>query len=258
MANCSNCQWGTFKGKTPTYHDYWCQCWSLYMPSWESCDKWESKKEKSKKGTLMGTCRKCKFFIWKSYEEEQEGICSLQPERFAKTGLNHYCSRFEQKGASMAFCGDCREWEPTEHSKDWGWCPDSQLEKHKFEEACGCIYLKGGKSIMGTCKECKWWGNNRSYGFSECGKMMCAVGSKPGKIVERYPTKDGSVIPVVTFESFGCVHFEQKSEGPFKVKFRESVLGISLGDDGDWLCVDEIESVVARRLCSWLNEHWRK
>jgi len=199
----------------------------------------------------MANCSECKFGL-------KGGLrCSLH----WSPPVSWYasCHLFEQKGAKMTFCGDCREWKPTEHNKDWGWCPDSQLEKHKSEEACGCIYLKREESMMGTCKECKWWEKS----WSRWGGLCSRLGVGREEIVRWDGEEDGisNTQRPYTFESFGCVHFEQKNKGPFFVD-------TTYADGKRWVIYfrnltaepfprSYSDQKDADELCSWLNKHWR-
>lgn len=165
----------------------------------------------------------------------------------------------------MAFCGDCREWKPTAHNKDWGWCPDSQLEKHKSEEACGCIYLKREESMMDTCKECKWWRkicDGDYMGVGECQTNTVATSGSDVGAMGRItnPIRETCPVPMKTCGDFGCVHFEQRTKGSFEVMVERGriTLIFRVGKAKHCFYVDstagELEGLT--QLCDWLNEIW--
>lgn len=255
MVNCSECKYW-FQGDVVGGLCLKCQgVNNRGVHYWNRCDFFEQK------GTSMASCSECKY--WDKPTPRDDPTCGVCSNKYNKlegiggrlVGKTFYCVFFEQKGALMAFCGDCREWKPTEHSKDWGWCPDSQLEKHKSEEACGCIYLKREESMMGMCKECKWWRQfDEHSGAGECRCLNVGTKEPYLGIISTYEFEGKDYISPKVPSSFGCVHFEQKSKEPFRVLAGDT--GIAFGNE--WIYLDETSRDDLKHLCSWLNEHWRE
>lgn len=63
---------------------------------------------------------------------------------------------------------------------------------------------------IGTCKECKWWGDSLS---EECDHRQCMSGNFTGNLYDEKRTKEGLSYyhGVQTGPDFGCIHWEPKN-----------------------------------------------
>jgi hypothetical protein len=197
----------------------------------------------------MANCNECKYYVngrvvKATCLKKQEGI-----------GMGvHYgisCPYFEQKETEMA-CDDCKYWNCLGTGHCLRLCCSTKKEHCDWFEP---IEQKGAS--MGTCKECKWW-HLRGEAWGDCN--IQSIGQY-GALHQEHALLRGTQ-RLITESDFGCVHFEQKSKGPFRMKskwpsVKEAYWDITFHNEKMPICLHLTERE-AETVCLWLNEHWRE
>jgi len=205
--------------------------------------------------TTMANCNECKYYVngrvvKATCLKKQEGI-----------GMGvHYgisCPYFEQKETEMA-CDDCKYWNCLGTGHCLRLCCSTKKEHCDWFEP---IEQKGAS--MGTCKECKWWKPLEGNVTGICTIMDCPMdGAQNAYLSKKFDSGEDTSRRLWTPHAFGCVHFEQKSKGPFRMKskwpsVKEAYWDITFHNEKMPICLHLTERE-AETVCLWLNEHWRE
>lgn len=66
---------------------------------------------------------------------------------------------------------------------------------------------------IGTCKDCKWWGDDGKKGIGVCNHEALGINYYTEPLTPEVIAYDDSY-PLETREDFGCVHWEGKNANP--------------------------------------------